>query len=710
MAGENFALSFSSDLLRFSLRKPPQKRLEMEKNPKSYKSEPIDEMSINTIRFLAIDGVEAANSGHPGMPMGDAPMAYALWKKFLRHDPTDPKWLNRDRFILSAGHGSMLLYSLLHLTGYGLPLDELKKFRQWGSHTPGHPERDPEIGIETTTGPLGQGFANGVGMAMAQRYLAHRYNRPGFPLFDYHVYAICSDGDLMEGVSNEAASMAGHLKLGNIVYLYSDNKITIEGKTDIAFSEDVGMRFEALGWHVQKVGGNDTAGIAKAIEAAKAETSRPSLIMARTIIGFGSPGKQDTVEVHGAPLGKDEVKATKEALGWPLEPAFFVPEEVKAHMSAVSNGKAAHRDWLDMVKRYSKEYAEEGRELHAIIEGKRSGEWEKALPSFTEKDGNIATRSASGRVLNAISKDTPFLIGGSADLAPSTNTIMKGMGHFLSDCTGRNLHFGVREHAMGSVMNGMALTAGLVPYGATFLIFSDYMKPPIRLAALMKLQTVYVFTHDSIGLGEDGPTHQPIEQLAALRSIPNLTVIRPADANETAEAWRAALKKETGPTALILTRQTLPLIDRTKCAPAEGVQKGGYTLLDAPDKKPEVILIATGSEVSLALGAHEALARRGVAARVVNMPSWELFEAQPFAYRSEVLPREVTVRLAIEAASPLGWHKYTGPDGDVIGIETFGASAPHKTLFEKYGFTVENVVSRAIALLDRKKGLFLDRI
>jgi len=658
-------------------------------------------MSINTIRFLAVDAVEAANSGHPGMPMGDAPMAYVLWKHFLRHDPSDPKWPGRDRFILSAGHGSMLLYSLLHLTGYALPLDELRKFRQWGSHTPGHPEHDSKIGIETTTGPLGQGFANGVGMAMAQKFLAHRFNRPGFPLFDYHVYAICSDGDLMEGVSNEAASMAGHLKLGNIIYLYSDNKITIEGKTDIAFSEDVGARFASLGWHVQKVGGNDTEGIARAIEAAREETSRPSIIIARTIIGFGSPGKQDTEEVHGAPLGKDEVAATKDKLGWPQEPHFFVPEEVASHMSALASGKAAHGQWLGLLERYAKEFPEEGRQVAALIEGKRSGEWEKHLPVFTEKDGNIATRSASGKVLNAIAKDAPFLIGGSADLAPSTNTIMKGMGHFLSDCVGRNLHFGVREHAMGSVMNGMALTGGIVPYGATFLIFSDYMKPPIRLAALMGLQAIYVFTHDSIGLGEDGPTHQPIEQLAALRSVPNLTVIRPADANETVEAWRAALRKTDGPTALILTRQTLPLIDRSKYASAEGVEMGGYVLADSGGA-PEVILMATGSEVQLALGAYEELAKKGVKARVVNMPSWDMFEAQSAEYREKVLPSATRARLAIEAASPLGWHRYAGIDGDVVGITTFGASAPHKVLFEKYGFTIANVTGRALSLLKKK--------
>ena len=676
----------------------------MEKKPRSYKFESLDEMSINTIRFLAVDAVEAANSGHPGMPMGDAPMAYVLWKHFLRHNPSNPKWPARDRFVLSAGHGSMLLYALLHLTGYPLTLDEIKRFRQWGSHTPGHPEHDSRIGIETTTGPLGQGFANGVGMAMAEKYLAHRFNKPDYPLFDYGVYAVCSDGDIMEGVSSEAASMAGHLLLGNIVYLYSDNKITIEVSTDIAFSEDVGRKFEAFGWHVQHVGGNDLDAIAKAIESAKAETTRPSIIIARTIIGFGSPGKQDTAEVHGAPLGKDEVRATKEKLGWPLEPAFFIPEEVSNEFrAAIQHGESLEKGWLQMLARYEKEYPEEGKEIRALAEGKRSREWLKDIPVFTEKDGAMATRSASGKVLNAIAKSTPFLIGGSADLAPSTNTIMKGMGDFLSTGAGRNLHFGVREHAMGSVMNGMALT-GIVPYGATFLIFSDYMKPPIRLAALMGLQTIYVFTHDSIGLGEDGPTHQPVEQLASLRAVPNLTVIRPADANETAEAWKAALLNETGPTALVLTRQNVPYIDRTKYASAEGVSKGGYVLADSGGK-PEVILIATGSEVQLALGAYEDLSKRAVKARVVNMPSWEIFDAQDEAYRDQVLPPDVKVRLAVEAASPMGWHKYTGTDGGVLGIERFGASAPYKTIFEQFGLTVENVSQKAVALLNKEKGL-----
>lgn len=668
----------------------------------------LDELSINTIRFLAVDAVEAANSGHPGMPMGDAPMAYVLWKRFLRHNPGNPKWPGRDRFILSAGHGSMLLYSLLHLTGYNLPLEELKRFRQWGSHTPGHPEYHPEIGIETTTGPLGQGFANGVGMAMAQKYLSTRYDKPGYSLFDYNIYAICSDGDLMEGVAEEAASIAGHLGLGNIVYLYSDNKITIEGSTDLAFTEDVAKRFESLKWHVQKVGGNDLDGIARALKAARDETSRPSIIIARTNIGFGSPGKQDTSEVHGAPLGGDEVKATKEKLGWPLEPAFFIPDEVlKGFRKAASAGEALEGQWMAQFDKYSKEYPELAGEIQGMMEGRLPDKW--TVPAFEPKDGPIATRSASGKVLNAISKDTPFLIGGSADLAPSTNTLMKGMGDFIPGKVGRNLHFGVREHAMGSIMNGIALS-GLVPYGATFLIFSDYMKPPIRLASLMGIHTVYVFTHDSIGLGEDGPTHQPIEQLLSLRAVPNLAVIRPADANETAVAWKTALKRTDGPTALILTRQNLPILDRSRYPSAEGLAKGAYILADAPDGKPDAILLATGSEVHLALSASAELEKRGIKARVVNMPCFELFEAQDDAYKLEVLPPSVKARLAIEAASPMGWHRYAGDEGDVLGIDRFGASAPAKVLFEKFGFTVDNVVARMIALVNKNKGLFLDRI
>ncbi|HXI10746.1 MAG TPA: transketolase, partial [Thermodesulfobacteriota bacterium] len=597
----------------------------------------LDELSINTIRFLAVDAVEKAKSGHPGMPMGDAPMAYVLWSRFLKHNPGNPKWPNRDRFVLSAGHGSMLLYSLLHLTGYNMPLEELKNFRQWGSHTPGHPEYDIERGVETTTGPLGQGFANCVGMAMAERYLADRYNRPGFALFDHFVYTIASDGDMMEGVSNEAASIAGHLGLGRIVCLYSDNKISIEGSTDLAFTEDVGKRFEAMNWHVQRVGGNDLAGIYGAIEAARSETARPSLVMVRTNIGYGSPAKQDTSDAHGEPLGAAEVKAAKERLDWPLEPIFHIPDEVlSSFRKAVDKGKALEAEWNKLLERYSKEHPELAAEVRGIVTGERPGGWVEDLPAFAEKDGPIATRAASGKVLNAIAKKTPFLLGGSADLAPSTKTLLSGMGNFLPESVGRNLHFGVREHAMGSILNGMALSRALVPYGATFLIFSDYMRPPIRLAALMNLQTVYVFTHDSIGLGEDGPTHQPIEQLAGLRAVPHLKVVRPSDANETAEAWKTALLNIGGPVALVLTRQNLPVLDRTKYAPASGLTRGGYVLADSPEADPEVILIATGSEVHVAIESFDELTKNGVKARVVSMPCCETFDEQDSAYRDSV--------------------------------------------------------------------------
>ena len=671
----------------------------------------LDELCINTIRFLAVDAVEKASSGHPGMPMGDAPMAHVLWKSFLRHNPRNPGWPGRDRFVLSAGHGSMLLYSLLHLTGYGLSLEELKMFRQWGSLTPGHPEYHPEAGIETTTGPLGQGFANGVGMAMARGYLAGRYNRPGFPLFDYNIYAITSDGDMMEGVSNEAASIAGHLGLGGIVYLYSDNRITIEGSTDLSFTEDVAARFRALGWHVEKVDGNDLGGIARSLNAAREETERPSLIVARTNIGFGSPAKQDTAEAHGAPLGRDEVAATKKALGWPLEPAFYIPDEVlNSYRSAIPGGEGLERRWQELFKGYGKKYPELASELKALFAGKFPTAWTEDVPEFKAEDGPMATRKASGKVLNAIAARTPFLIGGSADLAPSTNTLLKGFPGFTREEAGRNLHFGVREHAMGAILNGIALSRMIVPYGATFLIFSDYMRPPMRLAALMGLHVIYVFTHDSVGLGEDGPTHQPVEQLAGLRAVPNLTVIRPADATETAEAWKAALANSNGPTSLVLTRQDVPVIDRKKYPPAENLSRGAYVLADSGEGEPEIILIATGSEVHLALGACAELSKRGVGARVVSMPSWELFEKQDQDYKDEVLPPQVKLRLAIEAASPLGWHRYTGPEGEVVAIERFGASAPYKTIFEKFGFTVESITRKAVSLIDRKKGLFLDRL
>lgn len=671
----------------------------------------LDELCINTVRFLAIDAVEKAASGHPGMPMGDAPMAHVLWKHFMRHNPLNPLWPGRDRFVLSAGHGSMLLYSLLHLTGYKLSLDELKNFRQWGSLTPGHPEYNPELGVETTTGPLGQGFATGVGMAIAQKYLAARYNKPGYQLFDYRIYAITSDGDMMEGVSNEAASTAGHLGLGNIVYLYSDNRITIEGPTDLAFTEDVGERFKALKWHVQKVDGNDLEALHKAIRVARDETEKPSLIVARTNIGFGSPNKQDTPDAHGAPLGAVEAKAAKEKLGWGYPDPFHIPDEALNHYrEAVKTGEVLEREWKALIDKYSSAYPESAEELKGLLDCNLEDAWKDDVPAFKPEDGPMATRGASGKVLNAIAPKTPYLLGGSADLAPSNNTILKEFDNYLPGRAGRNLHFGVREHSMGAIMNGIALSGSLVPYGGTFLVFSDYMRPAIRLAALMKLHLVYVFTHDSIGLGEDGPTHQPVEHIASLRAVPGLTVIRPADATETAEAWKEALTRTNGPVALILTRQKLPVIDRKKYASAENLKRGAYVLSDAPKGKPEVLLIATGSEVEIALGAQAELARREVSARVVSMPSWELFEAQDEGYRLEVLPPGVKTRLAVEAASTMGWHRYVGSRGAVIGLDRFGASAPYKTLFEKFGFTAANVAGKAMELLNRNKGLFLDRL
>ncbi len=658
----------------------------------------LDELSINTIRFLAVDGVEKAKSGHPGMPMGDAAMAYALWSKHLRHNPKNPKWPGRDRFVLSAGHGSMLLYSLLHLTGYDLTLDDLKNFRQWGARTPGHPEYDLDCGIEMTTGPLGQGFATGVGMAMAERYLGERYNRDGYSIFDYNIYAIAGDGDIMEGVTNEAASMAGHLGLGQLIYLYSDNKITIEGSTDIAFTEDVKGRFDAMGWHVQKIDGMDIEAVSSAIDAAKAETGRPSLIIARTNIGFGSPAKQDDCGAHGSPLGPDEVMAAKNNLGWPTEPTFHIPDEALANFrGAVDRGAELEKDWKDKFEAYSKAHPEQAAELKDFEAQGFVGAI-GAIPAFTPEDGKVATRVASGKVLNAIAANTPFLIGGSADLGPSNNTAIKAEGSFTRDEAGRNIHFGVREHAMGSVLNGMALSGLLVPYGGTFLVFSDYMKPAVRLAALMGLQVVYVFTHDSIGLGEDGPTHQPIEHLAALRSIPNLTVIRPADANETANAWRLALTRTDGPVALALTRQGLPILESKE----ETVDRGAYILADSEGQTPEIIIIATGSEVHVALEAYKVLTDDGVKARVVSMPSSEIFEEQDEEYRNEVLPPDVRRRISVEAASTLGWGRYVGLDGISIGLDRFGESAPAGTIFKELGFTKENIVGKARTLLGDK--------
>ncbi|MBI5599051.1 MAG: transketolase [Deltaproteobacteria bacterium] len=680
----------------------------MKKSKKTGKTKTtIDGLCINTLRFLAVDAVEKARSGHPGMPMGDAAMAYVLWTRFLRHNPGNPLWPGRDRFVLSAGHGSMLLYSLLHLTGYDLALEELKNFRQWGSHTPGHPEYDPKRGVETTTGPLGQGFANGVGMAIAGRHLAQRYNRPGFKLFDYRVYAITSDGDLMEGISGEAASLAGHLGLGNIIYLYSDNHITIEGSTDLSFSEDVAKRFKSMGWHVEKVGGNDIAAVGAAIKAARKETARPSLIVARTCIGFGSPCKADTAEAHGAPLGPEEVKAAKQGLGWPLEPDFHIPDEaLGVFRKAVGRGAELEGKWLETFERYSRKYPELAREFLALSEGDFDTGWIQDLPSFDPGAKDMATRSASGMVLNAIAPKAPFLIGGSADLAPSNNTYMKGAGDMSREEAGRNIHYGVREHAMAGIMNGLSQGRVIIPFGGTFLVFSDYMRPSIRLACLSNLRVVYVFTHDSIGLGEDGPTHQPVEHIASLRAMPNLTVIRPADAGETAAAWKAALTSIKGPVALILTRQNVPIIDRAGYgrSSADDLARGGYVIADPPDGSPEVIIMATGSEVHLALGAFGRLKKRGVGARVVSMPSWELFEKQDEQYRQSVLLPDLRARLAVEAGSPMGWHKYAGDEGAVIGITTFGASAPAKVLFEKYGFTVENIEKKAMELVSSKKG------
>jgi len=663
--------------------------------------EQLDQLCINTIRMLAADAVQKAKSGHPGMPMGAAAMAYVLWTRFLKHNPANPKWPDRDRFVLSAGHGCMLQYALLHLTGYGLSLEDLQNFRQWESKTPGHPEHGLTPGVETSTGPLGQGVGNGIGMAIAERWLAAQFNRPGHTVVDHTTYAIVSDGDLMEGVASEATSLAGHLKLGKLIYLYDDNRISIEGSTDLAFTEDVGRRFEAYGWHVQRVAdGNDLAAVEAAIRAARAETSRPSLIIARTHIGYGSPNKQDSHKAHGEPLGEDEVKLTKQKLGWPLEPPFFIPEEARQEFrKALDRGRAWEAEWRQRLSEYAAAYPQEAARWDRLMDGKLPDDWDADLPAFAPSDPAMATRAASGKVLQALFSKIPNMIGGSADLAPSTNTYIKEYGEFQAGSYGgRNLRFGVREHAMGSISNGMALHGGVRPFTATFLIFSDYMRPAVRLAALMGVPVVFIFTHDSIGLGEDGPTHQPIEHLMALRAIPHLTVIRPADANETVEAWRAALA-EQGPTCLVLTRQNLPVLDRAGMQAGGGVERGAYVLSDPPTGKPQVILIATGSEVSVAVGAQKLLAEKGVAARVVSMPSWEIFERQPPEYRASVLPPLITARVAVEAGSPLGWYKYVGTSGEIVGITRFGASAPGKVNFEEFGFTSENVAARALAVL-----------
>ncbi len=663
--------------------------------------ESIEQLGINTVRVLSADGVQKANSGHPGTPMALAPIGDVLWTKVMNYNPLSPEWPNRDRFVLSAGHACMLQYCFLYLTGYDVSMDDLKSFRQLHSKTAGHPEYGLLAGIEVTTGPLGQGFANGVGMAIAQQFLASRYNKPGFDIFDYKIYAICSDGDLMEGVSAEAASMAGHLKLGNLIYLYDDNKITIEGDTSITFNEDVTERFQAYGWHVQTVAdGNDTEAIFTAIQNAKNETKRPSLIKVRTHIGFGSPNKVDTAGAHGSPLGKEEVRLVKENFGFDPDKSFVVADEVLDYYQ--TKGKAGikkEEDWKNIFAKYKEKYSAEAAEYEMLSKGKLPEGWKDNLPVFKTDEKGIATRKASGKTLNAIADKLPLLIGGSADLSPSTDTILDNYQSFTDENHGgRNFHFGIREHAMGAVLNGMALTKGIIPYGATFLIFSDYMRPPVRLAAIMKIRPIFVYTHDSIGLGEDGTTHQPVEQLIGLRSVPDVTVIRPADANETAHSWVAALEHSGGPVAIILTRQNVPTIDQDKYAKASNVQKGAYILSDC-EGEPQIILMGSGSEVHLLLEAQEKLKSESINARVVSFPSWELFDAQDASYKEQVFPKKIRKRLAVEAGSPIGWCKYVTDDGDVIGISKFGESAPGEEVMKEYGFRVENVVAKAKALL-----------
>jgi transketolase len=680
---------------------------------------PLDQLCIDTVRFLSVDAVQHANSGHPGLPLGAAPMAYVLWTRLLKHNPRDPDWIDRDRFVLSAGHGSMLLYSLLHLSGYDLSLSEIKQFRQWGSKAPGHPEHGHTPGVEITTGPLGQGIANAVGMAIAEAQLAARYNRPGFEVIDHATYALVSDGDLMEGVGAEAASLAGHLRLAKLTCLYDDNRVTLAAGTDIAFSEDRARRFEAYGWHTVTVpDGNDLSAIDAALRAARAETSRPTLILVRTHIGYGSPHKQDSFEAHGSPLGANEVRLTKEKLGWPTEPPFLIPHPALTHFrEALDRGARDQAAWNARMSAYERAFPDAAQELRRSLRGDLPPDWDADIPLFPADAKGIATRVASGKVMNAIASRLPALTGGSADLDPSTHTALKGLGDFHPPPDehddiqgssgggwsrgGRNLHFGVREHAMGAILNGLAVHGGIVPYGSTFLIFSDYMRPAIRLAALMTLHVVYVFTHDSIAVGEDGPTHQPVEQLAALRAIPDLIVIRPADANETAVAWRAALETRNRPVALVLSRQAVPTLDRSRYAAADGLRCGAYVLSDSVEGEPDVILIATGSEVGLIVAAAEHLQAQGVAVRCVSMPSWELFEALPQAQRDAVLPPTVRARLAVEAGVAQGWHRYVGDAGDVVSVERFGASAPGNVVLREYGFSVEEVCRRALALLPR---------
>jgi len=675
----------------------------------------LDQLCVDTMRFLAVDAVQKAGSGHPGMPLGASPMAYVLWTRLLKHNPRNPGWFDRDRFVLSAGHGSMLLYSLLYLTGYDVSLDDIKQFRQLGSKTPGHPERGHTPGVETTTGPLGQGFANAVGMAIAEAQLAARYNRPGFAVIDHATYAIVSDGDLMEGVASEAASLAGHLRLGKLTCLYDDNYVTLAAGTDITFSEDRARRFEAYGWHTLAVpDGNDLAAIEAALGAARAE-ARPSLILVRTHLGYGSPNKHDTFEAHGSPLGADEVRLTKQNLGWPVEPAFLVPDAALAHFrAAIDRGAREEAASRERLAAYARTFPELAAQLERQLRGELPRDWDADVPVFPADRKGMATRVASGKVMNALAPRVIALTGGSADLDPSTHTALKELGDFNPPAekgvdtqgsdgggwsyAGRNLHFGVREHAMGAIVNGIAAHGGLVPYGSTFLIFSDYMRPPIRLAALMGLHVVHVFTHDSIALGEDGPTHQPVEQLAALRAIPNLIVIRPGDANETAIAWRVALETHDRPVLLILSRQDVPTLDRNRYAAADGLRRGAYVLSDARAGEPDVVLMASGAEVGLIVAAADRLAEEGIAVRCVSMPSWELFDALSETERDAVLPPTITARLAVEAGSTQGWHRYVGPSGAVLGVDRFGASAPGAVVMREYGFTVDEVCRRARAL------------
>ncbi len=661
----------------------------------------LDQLAINTIRFLAVDMVEKGKSGHPGAPLGQAPMAYLLWTRRLRHNPRHPEWLGRDRFVLSCGHASALLYALLHLTGYDLPMAELERFRQIDSRTPGHPEHGLAPGVETTTGPLGQGFGNAVGMAMARELLAARYNRPEHPLFDYRIWVFASDGDLMEGVASEAASLAGHLRLSSLKLFYDDNDISIDGPTSLAFTEDVGRRFEAYGWRVERVeDGNDLDALDAAMEVAEAESERPTLVVVRTHIGYGSPKKQDTADAHGEPLGPEEAKATKENLGWPLAPTFFIPEEARQHFAHVAErGAELERAWNERRSRWAAAFPAEAAELERRARRELPAGWDSGLPSFQPGE-EVATRDASGKVLDALSKAIPELVGGSADLTPSNKTLPKGEGDFSAENrAARYLRFGVREHAMGSTLSGIALSGLFIPYGGTFLIFSDYMRPSIRLAALMEQHVVYVFTHDSIFLGEDGPTHQPIEHHLALRAIPHLVYLRPADACETVEAWRWALTHRGGPVALALTRQKIPVLAPCAERARDGLPRGGYILADPAQGNPRGILMATGSETHLALAAHGELAREGIATRVVSLPSWELFDRQDGAYRESVLPSSITQRFAIEAGTSLGWERYVGPQGAVLGRDGFGASAPYKDVAKKFGFTVPEVVRRLRALL-----------